>query len=328
MEVNASSGGGNTASQPTAQSTADQTQSESTENTSSNGASGGSKSASSEKNPSDAHAAKVQAEKKAAQLKKYKYKVDGKEIEEEIDLSDDETIAKRLRGSRAVEENLMKSKETTKKAMEIVKQFESDPASILKRLPPDKARQIAEELLLGHIKSDMMSPQEKAELERKTKEEKERQAEREELESYRKKAREEQEYKLAQEFQETIKDALGKTKLPVTPGLIKKMAAKLKKSISLDLDLTAADLAAEVEKDERAFAKANISEMTAEQFIAIYGDDIANKIRKHDIEKLKAKQAELFQHKEVRQESKPQQESRPMTMEEWREQNERRVRGS
>lgn len=256
---------------------------------------------------------------------KFTYKVDGEDVEEEIDLSNKEELTKRLRLSRAAEKRMAEAKAEKSKAFDIVKAFENDPASILKRLGP-KGREAAEAFLLEQIQDEMMTPEQKRALK-----------DQQELEGYRtekqkredasKKAEEtaaEDKYRMT--FENTILEALKKANLPKTPQLVADMARFLKKNLQMGLELDADDLVKEVKNDKINTLKALAHEATPEQLLEIFGPEIANKIRKHDLKSLQEKQQTVFGQKAtVQQSERTDKESKPQSIEEWRESVNKRV---
>lgn len=260
-------------------------------------------------------------EKKPAPMKKkFKLKVDGEEFEEEIDLADEERIRKELQLSRAAKKRMAEANEAKRKAYEIVQAFEKDPETMLKRMGP-KGREIAEKFLLGVIQEDMMSPEEK---ERQSKDARlkayEEQEERAKTEAQ-EKVLQEKERAYAQQFQKLIIDALEKTKLPKSPALVKQMAGLIQKNMQYGLDLTPEDLASEIMTDKQQLIRSIFSEADGDQILQLLGDEVANKIRKSDLKKLREKQLGGYQphtQSQAQVQAKPQ-ESRRMTLSEWRE---------
>lgn len=263
-----------------------------------------------------------------AMREKFSYKVDGEDVEEEIDLSNKEELTKRLRLSRAAEKRMSEAKDAKSKAFDIVKQFDENPESVLRRLPPGKAREIAEKILLEQLNDEMMSPEEKTARDREAKLKK--------YEEQEEKSRAEQEAaekeqamnKYRAQFETTIVEALKKSNLPATPALVAEMARLQMKKLALGIELDADDLAAEVRKNKTSVLTALAKDATPEQLIALLGPDIANKIRKHDLAALQAKQNTVFQNRSSGSStpSTPREDKPPQTLTEWRESLNERVK--
>ncbi len=262
----------------------------------------------------------TQAEVKAMK-EKFVYKIDGEDVEEELDLSNKEELRKRLQLGHAAKKRMAEAVAEKRKALEIIKSFESDDsfAELVQKHP--KGREIAEKILLAKIQDEMLSPEEKAlraekaELEQLRKERKERE------EKEKMSAQEKLEAKYAETYQKTIIDALNKTSLPKTPEMIKRMASIMNKNLQLGLDLTAEELAIELKSEVNAIVKSIVGDSDGDHLISLFGEDVAKKIRMSDIKKLQEKQSQVFQggQKPQAQPSQPKEDSKPMSIEEWKE---------
>lgn len=268
----------------------------------------------------------TKAEIKAAK-ERFKYTIDGEDVEEEIDLSDKEGLRKRLQMAHAADKRMTEAKSAKQKAYEIVKAFEEDPANIFKRLGP-KGREAAEKFLLEQINEELLTPEqkqardEKRELEelRKEKAKQKEEAEKSELSA--------KEQKYASEFQTTIIQALEKCKLPKSPRLVADVARLWSKKMDTGVDLDADDLAKMILDERSGDQKALVKDMDGDQLIAYFGEEIANKIRMSDLKKLREKQGQVFESKKPNEPGAPAgaKPNRPMTMDEWKEYINRRVK--
>jgi len=256
----------------------------------------------------------------ARRMKKIKIKVDGEESEEEIDLDDEEQLRYHLQMSKASKKRMGEALEAKKRAADIVKAFEQDPANVLKRLGP-KGREIAEQYLLEQIQDQMLSDEEKELRDlRKFKEEKVK-SDQENEEKKKKDAEAEQTKRYREHYEGVFVDALKQTKLPKTDRIVRDMAELQYKSLELGIELTPVELAKELEARELAKIKALINEVDGDSLLALLGDDVATKIRKSDIAKLKAKQSDLFQQPQTPKASLVPKDTNKgyMTPDEWRE---------
>lgn len=256
----------------------------------------------------------------AAMKERFKYTVDGEDFEEEIDFADKEALRKRFQMGHAAQKKMAEAKAAKAKAFDIVKQFEEDPANILKRLGP-KGRELAEKFLLEQIQEDMLSPEEKEMRMTKAELAKYKAQEAKAKEDAEKSEMSAKEKYYADEFQKTIVGALEKLTLPKSPQLVKRMAGIMSKNLELGLDLSADELAVEVKNDLMADLKGLIGEADGDQLLAMFGEDVANRIRKSDLRKLQEKHAQVFQPEKAKQSSRPSgsREKKPMTMDQWRE---------
>ena len=263
-------------------------------------------------------------ESQQAQLKKFKLKVDGEEFEEEIDLANEGELTKRLQLAKAAEKRIAQAKSEKQKAMEILKAFEE--GTLLKKHP--KARELAEQLLVEQLESEMLTPEQRELKELKAYKEQKERAELERQKALEQAEAQQQEAKIAQSFQKTIIEAMDKSGLPKTPDMAKRMAYIMKKNLDLGLNLTPEDLAAEVKSELTGILKALTGSAEGEQLISLFGEDIAKKIRAYDVKKLKEGMLNKSNVKEDKPSKAPRREDgKPMTIEEWKEQVRARAKG-
>lgn len=260
--------------------------------------------------------------------RKFKLKVDGEEVEEEIDFNDEAGMVQRLQLAKAAKKRMTEAVSARKQAMDIVKAFEKDPESMLERLG-DKGREIAEKYLMKHIQETMLTPEEKKqrEIEKKLKEYEEKEERENKLRETT--AQERKEYEYAQAFQNTIVSALEKSGLPKSPELVKRMASIMQKNLDFGLELTPDDLVEEVKSELTQMFQAITKDSDGEKLLNILGKDAANKIRKYDLKSLQEKQAQVFQGGGKKpSQSKPEPKSAKgyTTIDEWKEQISKRVK--
>lgn len=250
-------------------------------------------------------------------LKKFKLKVDGEEVEEELDLNNEQDLIKRLQLARAAEKRISQAKSEKQKAMEILKAFED--GTLLRKHP--KARDLAEQLLVEQLEDEMLSPEQK-ELKqlKKFKEDKERE-ELEKQKAIEMAAAQQKEKAIADQFQKTIIGALDKSGLPKTPDMAKRMAYIMKKNLDLGLQLTPDELAVEVKNELNTLLKALIGSAEGDQLIGLLGEDAAKKLRAYDVKRLKEGfKGSTTTKQEQTQKSIRKEDGKPMSLEEWKEQ--------
>ena len=258
-------------------------------------------------------------------IQKFKLKVDGEEIEADLDLNDREAIIKELQMSRVAKKRMAEAQESKRKVYEIAQLLEN-PTELLKRHP--KGYETAEQLLLEKLQNEMMSPEEKKlrDYEQKIKkyEEQERLLKKQQEHEQQKAL----EHKHAEHYQKVIIEALDKSGLPKTPEMAKRAAYLLQKNLELGLDLDANDLVGELKADVVQMIKSLTNNAEIGQLLELLGQDIPKKIRKHDIENLKKKQPGYKDTKPIYQGSgdthKP---KKQMSFDEWQKLTEERVKG-
>lgn len=230
--------------------------------------------------------------------KKLKLKIDGAEVEEELPFEIDENnkeqveyLKRNLQMSKVANKRMSESAATRKQAEQFIEMLQNDPMRVLsnpKLMGEEKFQKIAEEFLAKKIQAQMMTPEER---QRADMEERLRKYEEQEKSS-KEKAEQEQMQALQAHYQEsytkTITQALESSNLPKNPYTVKRMAQLLQQNIKHGLDLEPAHLAQLVREDYQKELASLINAANPEQIIAMFGEDTVNKLRKHDLQKLKS----------------------------------------
>jgi hypothetical protein len=196
--------------------------------------------------------AKTPTEKKVAekQLKKFKLKVDGKEFEEELDLSDEAELTKRFQLAKAAQSRMAEKAHLEKSLEQFINLIRTDPMKVLSH--PDigvDVKKFAQEIINRDLEEQQKSPEqkEKEKLERELKEIKEKyetekkQKEQDELT----RLQSEQEEKITNEFV----GALEAVKLPKSERAIRYMAEYSALALQNGYDVPAVKVA-ELVKDQ------------------------------------------------------------------------------
>jgi hypothetical protein len=229
--------------------------------------------------------------------KKLKLKIDGAEVDEELPFEFDENnkaqveyLKRHLQMSKVANKRMSESALTRKQAEQFIEALQNDPMRVLgnpKIMSEEKFQKIAEDFLAKKIQQQMLTPQERDQLE---KEERLRRYENEE-----KQRNEETERKQVEELQKhyqesytkTITQALESSNLPKNPYTVKRMAQLLQQNIKHELELEPQSLAQLVREDYQKELAGLIGSSNPEQIIGLFGEDVTNKLRRHDLEKLK-----------------------------------------
>jgi hypothetical protein len=230
--------------------------------------------------------------------RKIKLKIDGEEVDEELPFDYDESDTKQvdylkrtLQLSKVANKRMNESAMTKKQAEQFIQALQNDPMRVLsnpKLMGEEKFQKIAEEFLAKKIQAQMMTPEER---QRSEMEERLRKYEEQEK-SNKEKAEQEQMQALQTHYQEsytkTITQALESSNLPKNPYTVKRMAQLLQQNIKHGLELEPAHLAQLVREDYQKELASLISAANPEQIISMFGEETVNKLRKHDLEKLKS----------------------------------------
>lgn len=228
---------------------------------------------------------KPKEDKKESQKIKLKTKVDGKEVEEELEL---EAIQRDYQKFKAADKKFQEAAAMRKQAEEFISLLKTNPAQVLAHPSIGlDVRKLAEEYLAEQLQYESLTPeQRKAAEDRKRLEEYEKREQ-----EAAKQAHEEKintlKAKYTEDYNKTIIDALESAGLPKNKSTVKMMAQKLYLSVNNGLDLDAKDLAESVRQDYINAQKELFAELDGEALIKILGDDVAEKVRKYNVSKIK-----------------------------------------
>lgn len=172
-----------------------------------------------------AEAAEASKEEVKALKKKYSLKVNNKIKDLEIDLSNDEEVQKYLQKAMASDEKFQEAAGLRKQVEQLVNELKTNPLAILRhpQLGID-IKALAQQVLNEEIEEMKLSPEQKKikELEMALKEKDEKEKKSEEERSIAERAKMEQE--AAAQLDEQITAALGKSNLPKSPYVVRRMA--------------------------------------------------------------------------------------------------------
>lgn len=227
-------------------------------------------------------------------LKKFLLKVDGKEVEEEIDLSNEEQLKRHLQLSRVAQKRMQEASELKKQAMaeiqrrdQLLEMALSNPEDFFRKTGRDPY-EIAEQLILKKFEQAQMSPEQKELLElREFKKQQELFRQKQE-EEHKKRIEEEQltieEQKFKTELDQGIGEAIAKSGLPKTKFFVKQIALKIHNYAQRGKDLTAEQAVALIKSDLNSDIKEFLGSLDAKAIQDFLGKDILDRIRKSDIE--------------------------------------------
>lgn len=231
------------------------------------------------------------SKKEAASLKKkLKLKVDGREIEEEIDLSDDAYLTKELQKSKAFDKRMQEFAAYKRQVDELVQMLENDPEGLLEKLGKN-VDELAEKRLTRKLEQMQKSPEQLA----KEKMEKELDQIRKEAEAL-KKEKETAQLESARQQQAAlierdIKSALTKadTVLPKNNPMI---MHRIGQAMFLAMqngyeDVTAADVIPYVEKQYKSELQELFKVIPEDTIEALIGKEPLEKLRKARVAKAK-----------------------------------------
>lgn len=219
----------------------------------------------------------------AAEIRKLKLKLDGQDVE----LPENEVIALAQQG-KVAGKRFQEAAAIRKKAEDILKFAQENPREFFAKTGLD-ARKFAEEYLIEELKKEQMSPEQRKAAENEAKLKKYEDERKAEIE--RKKREDEAALQAhhAENYNKLFIEALTKSGLPRTPYTVKRMAELQLVNIKKKLELGADQLAKVVREDYMAEQKALFGAYDGDQLLDFLGPEIAKKLSKAQIAKLKAK---------------------------------------
>jgi len=224
--------------------------------------------------------------------KKYQYKADGQDVAEELD---DSEIANRLSLAKAAQKRMLEAGQTKKQAEEFFRRLQENPLDVLgddRVMGKQKFREIAEKYLIEQLKLEQMTPEERASLERDNKLNEYERQEKARAEQEQKRQAQQQEQIWAERYEKTIMETLEKTNLPKNARTVARMAQAMQTALRHGIDADSTLLAEMVTGDYKNELASIIGESGPEQLIAMFGEDIINKIRRYDLQRYSVKNPE------------------------------------
>lgn len=256
----------------------------------------------------------------AAEKRKYKYKVDGQEVEEELT---DDDIKKHLSMSKAAYKRMGEAAKEKQQAQQLVKMLRENPEAVLNNeqiMGSRKFREIAETYLAKQLEDQMLSPEEKYKREMEQKLRQYEENERTQKEQVEAKQLEQLQNHYAQEYEKTILTGLQSQGLPKTARTVKRMAELMSKNLQHGFDLEPSQLAEIVRQDYLKEIQELFGSTDSDALLSLLGDGVSNKIRQADLKKLKANNP----FKQSADNNQPYTKAEPKTVtkiskDEWRE---------
>jgi len=234
----------------------------------------------SEEQPSKAEQKKQEEIKR--NIKKFKLKVDGQELEDELDLDNEQEIVKRLQLAKVSQKRMQESATLKKQVEQIAKALQESPEEVMRQIGMDP-EEWAVKLLQRKIEEEQKSPEQR-ELEKARKELEEIRKQQKDEEERRKDAefqRLQQEYE--EKYQNDVISALESSGIPTTPYAVKKFAEMLSVALDNNLDVSAQDLAPLVKKELEEDIKKYFASSPDEVIEAILGKERLNGMRKKQV---------------------------------------------
>ena len=224
-------------------------------------------------------------------IRQLKLKVDGKEevmdLPFEVDEKQAEWLAAKIQPTRAAQKRFQEVSAERKTIEAAFRNTQKDPAGTLKKLGVDP-KEFAQKYMEDLIREQDMTEEERriAQAEKRVAELEAANKEREE--AIIRKQQEEQYNASMVEMSKQITNALDTSGLPKTNVTQKRMAEYMMMNLQNGVELPMSSIVDLVREDYEQDLKEVFGGASAEQIIKLVGEDTANKIRKHDLAKLKS----------------------------------------
>ena len=241
--------------------------------------------------------AKKKAEKEVEKrLKKLKLKVDGKEIEEELDLDDEERLVKELQMAKMGQKRAQEKAQLEKEVNAFLQALKNDPMAILaQQLGLDPA-EVIDKYINNEMEKAKKSPEqlekERMEAELKALKE-EREREKEELKQKELTRLQEQAYI---QYDTQMEQTLAKSDLPKTPYVVKKMADYMIVALDAGKNVSPDDVVDIVREELHSDLQQMFSSLPEEKIEELLGEQVLNKLRKRRVAKAQAAQKAIPQN--------------------------------
>lgn len=258
-----------------------------------------------------------EAVKAAAQEAKRKIKVDDQEIDEEEILK---VYRERKGHQRAANKELQEGKALRKQSEEFIGMMR-DKAQLfdaLKKLGHDP-RKLAEEYLVSQLQDEQMDPRDKELRDAKAKLKQIEDLEKKQQAEVERRRSEELKAKYAKDYETQFVGALEKHQLPPTKPMVAEMAKYIGRAAKIGFKMTADEAAQLVRQDIEAAHRKLIGDSDGEILLKLLGEEVANKIRKFDVAKIKSPEQVLQTPKDQRTEPRQPRDNsgKRMSTKEW-----------
>jgi hypothetical protein len=223
------------------------------------------------------------------QPRKHKLKVDG--AEEELD--EDEVI-RRAQKYSAADKKFQEAAKVRKQAESFIRALKENPRAVLSN--PNlgiNLREFAEKVLWEDLQEQLVPPEEKERRAEKAELEKYREEKRKREEAARQQEQEQLKEKYRQDWSKKFNEALEQGGLPRTDWTVKQMAAYMKQALAKGYKhVEPADVVELVKADWINAQKEMFTHLDAEKLVELLGNEAAEKLRQHDLKKFRPPEPE------------------------------------
>lgn len=246
-------------------------------------------------------------------IKKYKVKVDGQELE-----VDEQELLRGYSHQKAANKKLQEGLAARKQAEEFIKMMKDQSSlfDVIQKLGHDP-RKLAEQYLAQQLQEEMLDPKEKEFRDAQRKLKAYEDMERKQKEAAEAQVKEQMKAKFAQDYQTKFIKALEETGLPPTKHMVAEMAKYISRATKLNYEMSPGEAAKLVLEDIQNAQRRLIGDSDGETLIKLLGEDVANKVRKWDTDRLKDPNKILQTPQEQPQPREKRDPNKRMSAREW-----------
>jgi len=206
-------------------------------------------------------------------MKKYKVKVDGQDME-----VDEQELLRGYGHQKAANKKLQEGVAARKQAEMFISMLK-DPNKfweVAKKMGHDD-RKMAEELLAGHLKKELMDPKDRELEEARAKLRNYEELEKKQKEAEKNKIHEEMKKKYLADYNDQFVGALKETNLPATKESVARMAQYISRSAKIGYELSPQEAAKMVKEDIQKMQMSILSQADGDTLLSLLGDDVIAK---------------------------------------------------
>lgn len=230
-----------------------------------------------------------QAAEVEKRIKKLKLKVDGKEIDEDFDLDDEDRLIRELQMSKMGQKRAQEKADLEKQVQAFFNAFQKDPFGAMKELGMDPNQSI-DNYINQQLENAKKTP-EQLEAEKARAELQQLKAERErEKEDFKTKELQRLQEQAFQQYDIQMEQALGKSSLPKTAYNVKRIADYMLVALQAGKDVSPEDVIPLVEEELNSDLRDMFDSLPEEKIEKLLGEQTLNKLRKRRVAKSQAAQ--------------------------------------
>jgi hypothetical protein len=244
----------------------------------------------------------------------FKVKVDGQEIE-----VPESEMVNNYQLRKAADKKMQEAAQMRKQAETFVEMLRTDPIKVLSN--PNLGvnfRELAEQYLVEQMQEDMLDPKDKELREYKRRVEEIESRERQEQQRVDSERVEMLKSKYTESYSQQITEALSEGGLPRTPETVRKIAHYLHLGLQSGIELTAKDVIPYVKNDYIKAQKELFGSTSEDLLLELMGDELAGKLRKADLKRLKGSQPISTPTKQGHKEGGVQPVNKKISKDDWK----------